>query len=80
VKAALVLAISGLSFFSFIQRVARPGSIFNDLQNALHRDAAAVTWLGTINLFEQSGFLRFSARKSFDKFLPGGAGRETVGA
>jgi len=50
-KAALVLSLAGLYFFSFIQRVGIPGSIFNDLQSEMNLDAAAVTRLGAIYLF-----------------------------
>ncbi len=48
---AMVLAVAGLYFFSFIQRVGIPGSIFNDLQSEMNLDAATVTRLGAIYLF-----------------------------
>ena len=47
-EAAMVLAIAGLYFFSFIQRVGIPGSIFNDLQSEMNLDAMVVTRLGAI--------------------------------
>ncbi|MEI6169304.1 MAG: MFS transporter [bacterium] len=48
---AIVFALAGLYFFSFIQRVGIPGSIFNDLQSEMNLDAAVVTRLGAIYLF-----------------------------
>jgi len=47
-EAAIVLAIAGLYFFSFIQRVGIPGAIFNDLQSEMNLDAMVVTRLGAI--------------------------------
>lgn len=47
----MVLAMAGLYFFSFIQRVGIPGSIFNDLQSEMNLDATVVTRLGAIYLF-----------------------------
>jgi len=49
-EAAMVLAVAGLYFFSFIQRVGIPGSIFNDLQSEMNLDAVVVTRLGAIYL------------------------------
>ncbi len=47
----MLLAMAGLYFFSFFQRVAIPGSIFNDLQSHYSISAAAVTRLSAIYLF-----------------------------
>lgn len=47
----LVLAIAGLYFFSFFQRVAIPGSIFNDIQADFQLSASEVTRLSSIYLF-----------------------------
>ncbi len=47
----MVLSIAGLYFFSFFQRVAVPGSIFNDIQSEMGISAPDVTRLGAIYLF-----------------------------
>lgn len=46
----LLLMMSGLYFVSFFQRVAVPGTIFNDLQKDFATTASAVTSLGAIYL------------------------------
>jgi MFS family permease len=46
----LLLMMSGLYFVSFFQRVAVPGTIFNDLQRDFATTASAVTSLGSIYL------------------------------
>jgi MFS family permease len=46
----LLLMMSGLYFVSFFQRVAVPGTIFNDLQRDFTTTASAVTSLGSIYL------------------------------
>ena len=50
-EVTIVLAMAGLYFFSFIQRVGIPGAIFNDLQSELNIDAVVVARLGSIYLF-----------------------------
>ncbi len=50
-ETAMVLAIAGLYFFSFFQRVAIPGTIFNDLQHDFAISASEVTRLSAIYLF-----------------------------
>ncbi|MEI6168383.1 MAG: MFS transporter [bacterium] len=47
----IVLAIAGLYFFSYFQRVAVPGSIFNDIQSEFLMTASEVTKLSAIYLF-----------------------------
>ncbi len=47
----MLLAMAGLYFFSFFQRVAIPGSIFNELQSNYSASAATVTRLSAIYLF-----------------------------
>ena len=47
----MILAMASLYFFSFLQRVAIPGSIFNELQSHYSMSAAAVTRLSAIYLF-----------------------------
>ena len=47
----MVLAIAGIYFFSFFQRVAVPGTIFNDLQSEFSISAAEVTRLSAVYLF-----------------------------
>ena len=46
----MILAIAGLYFFSFFQRVAIPGTIFNELQAHYSISATAVTRLSAIYL------------------------------
>ena len=46
----LLLLMSGLYFVSFFQRVAVPGTIFNDLQKDFATSASAITSLGAIYL------------------------------
>ena len=44
-EAAMILAMAGLYFFSFFQRVAIPGAIFNDIQTQFSISATEVTRL-----------------------------------
>jgi predicted MFS family arabinose efflux permease len=53
--AALFVFMSGLYSFSFFQRVAVPGSIFNDLQVEFAVSAGAITALSSIYLFIYAG-------------------------
>ena len=50
-EAAMILAMAGLYFFSFFQRVAIPGAIFNDIQTEFSISAEEVTRLSAIYLF-----------------------------
>ncbi|MFA6104452.1 MAG: MFS transporter [Victivallaceae bacterium] len=50
-EAAMILAMTGLYFFSFFQRVAIPGAIFNDIQVEFAVSAVEVTRLSAIYLF-----------------------------
>lgn len=47
--------MSGLYFFSFFQRVAVPGTVFDEIQSDLGISAAAVTALGAIYLYIYAG-------------------------
>ncbi len=49
-EAAMILAMTGLYFFSFFQRVAIPGAIFNDIQLEFAVSAVEVTRLSAIYL------------------------------
>lgn len=55
----LLLFMSGLYFISFFQRVAVPGTIFNELQIDFAASAAAVTALSSIYLYVYSGMQLF---------------------
>jgi len=48
---AMVLSMAGLYFFSFLQRVAVPGTVFNDIQSEFLCTASEVTRLSAIYLF-----------------------------
>jgi cyanate permease len=50
-EAGMILSITGLYFFSFFQRVAVPGPIFNDIQTEFAISASGVTALSAIYLF-----------------------------
>ena len=50
-EAAMILAMTGLYFFSFFQRVAIPGAIFNDIQVEFAVSAVEVIRLSAIYLF-----------------------------
>ena len=56
----IVLAIAGLYFFSYFQRVAVPGSIFNDIQSEFLMTASEVTKLSAIYLFLYAAIQPFS--------------------
>jgi MFS family permease len=56
----MVLSITGLYFFSFFQRVAVPGSIFNDLQTEFAISASDVTRLSAIYLFVYASMQPFA--------------------
>ena len=56
----MVLAIAGLYFFSYFQRVAVPGAIFNDIQSEFRMLASEVTRLSAIYLFLYAGMQPFA--------------------
>ena len=51
----LLLLMSGLYFFSYFQRVAIPGTVFNEIQKEFSASASAVTALGSIYLLIYAG-------------------------
>ena len=56
----MILSITGLYFFSFFQRVAVPGSIFNDIQTEFGVSASDVTRLSAIYLFVYASMQPFA--------------------
>ncbi len=56
----MLLSITGLYFFSFFQRVAVPGSIFNDLQTEFAISASDVTRLSAIYLLVYASLQPFA--------------------
>jgi cyanate permease len=59
-EVGMLLSITGLYFFSFFQRVAVPGSIFNDIQTEFAISAADVTKLSAIYLFVYAAMQPFA--------------------
>ena len=59
-KVITLFSITGVYFFSMFQRVAVPGTIFNDLQTAFAASAAAVAALGAIYLYIYGGMQLFA--------------------
>ncbi len=61
-RAALLalLAMGGVYFFSYFQRVAVPGTIFNELQTAYQASAGAIAALGSIFLYIYGGLQLFT--------------------
>lgn len=57
-------------FFAYFQRLALPGTIFDELQSEFHASAAAITALGAIFLYVY-GFMQFFTGLLADRF--GGA-------
>ena len=55
VKFTIILSLTGLYFLSYFQRVAVPGTIFNELQSDFAMPASAVTAVGAITLFLYGG-------------------------
>ena len=47
----IVLAMTALYFFSYFQRVAIPGTIFDELQTAFGASAASITLLGALTIY-----------------------------
>ncbi len=68
------LSINAVYFFSYFQRVAVPGTIFNELQTSFLLSASAVATLGTLYLYIYGG-MQFLAGMMADRF---GAGRVLV--
>ena len=56
----MVFAMAGLYFFSFFQRVAVPGAVFNELQAEFVLTAAEVTKLSAIYLFVYAAMQPFA--------------------
>ena len=72
----LALAVMGsIYFFSYFQRVAVPGTLFNQIQSDLHLTATGVTALGALFLYIYSGSQIFVGLTA-DRF---GGGRVLVG-
>ena len=63
----ILLAANSIYFFSYFQRVAVPGTIFNELQSSFALSATAVTGLGSITLLVY-GFLQIFAGILSDHF------------
>jgi cyanate permease len=59
-EVGMVLSITGLYFFSFFQRVAVPGSIFNNIQTEFALSASDVTRLSAIYLFVYASMQPFA--------------------
>ena len=54
-RIAILLCASGLYFMSFFQRVAVPGTIFDEVQSAFSLSASGVAALGAVYLYLYSG-------------------------
>ena len=63
----LILLMGFLYFFSFVQRVAVPGTIFDELQSGLSLSSSTVTMLGAIYLYMYAG-LQVPAGIAIDRF------------
>lgn len=50
-KSGIVLAMTALYFFSYFQRVAIPGTIFDELQTSFGASAANITLLGALTIY-----------------------------
>lgn len=59
-EAGMILSVTGLYFFSFFQRVAVPGPIFNDIQSEFLISASGVTALSAIYLFVYAAMQPFA--------------------
>jgi len=73
-RVAILLGVSAIYFVSFFQRVAVPGTVFDELQVAFGMNASQVAALGTIYLYLY-GFLQPLVGVSVDRW---GAGRALV--
>ena len=56
---AVLLCMNAVYFFAYFQRVAVPGTIFDELQSAFHINAGAVTALAAIYLYIYGGLQPF---------------------
>ncbi|MFH2069577.1 MAG: MFS transporter [Candidatus Omnitrophota bacterium] len=74
IKILIFLSINAVYFFSFFQRVAVPGTIFNELQTSFLLSASAVATLGTLYLYIYGG-MQFLAGMMADRL---GAGRVLI--
>jgi MFS family permease len=54
-RIAILLCISGIYFMSFFQRVAVPGTVFDEIQSEFGLSASGVAALGTIYLYLYGG-------------------------
>ncbi|HNS32287.1 MAG TPA: MFS transporter [bacterium] len=66
-KFLILLAANSIYFFSYFQRVAVPGTIFNELQSGFSLSAKAVTGLGAFTLFAY-GLLQILAGIMSDRY------------
>ncbi len=63
-KFITLFSITGIYFFSMFQRIAVPGTIFNELQSSFAVSAAAVAALGSIYLYIYGGMQIFAGMLS----------------
>ncbi|MCX5642577.1 MAG: MFS transporter [Candidatus Omnitrophica bacterium] len=70
----IFLSINAVYFFSYFQRIAVPGTIFNELQTSFLLSASAVATLGTLYLYIYGG-MQFFAGILADRI---GAGRVLI--
>lgn len=66
-KLLLLLSMCLIYFFSYFQRIAVPGTCFDELQRDFNASAAAVTALGSIFLYVY-GFAQFFIGMAADRF------------
>lgn len=76
-KLILLLSMCLIYFFSYFQRIAVPGTCFDELQRDFKASAAAITALGSIFLYVY-GFAQFFIGMAADRF--GGRRAMLVGA
>lgn len=70
----IFLSINAVYFFAYFQRIAVPGTIFNELQTSFLLSASAVATLGTLYLYIYGG-MQFFAGIMADRL---GAGRVLI--
>lgn len=63
----ILLCMGAVYFFAYFQRVAVPGTIFDELQSSFHTSAGAVAWLAAIYLYIYGG-TTFLAGVMSDRF------------
>ncbi len=51
----ILVSMSALYFFAYFQRIAVPGTIFDELQSSFHTSAGAVAWLAALYLYIYGG-------------------------